>query len=281
MYSKPITVSVALLALVPSTSSAPLPAPAASAHSELEARLSFPSGALGSIIKSLGTGILTGGAFTGLLGLLGEHGDSDAAPAQNAARALLDLETRGGLGALLGKIVGVGEETLESVLKKAVIGGAATGKQRRGIPVSIAEDGVKAEKGIGSVIGDGLASGVGSAVGGLGIGAILSKFFGGNDSGKRALADLSDEEVNALLEYVSVLQNHKRALADLSDEEVNSLLEYVGDLQHSKRAPLQLGSAGKGISGLVAGLAATQGVEAAIEKIKDLFKREISLNDLD
>jgi hypothetical protein len=32
---------------------------------------------------------------------------------------------------------------------------------------------------------------------------------------------------------------------------------------------------------LVAGLAATQGVETAIEKIKDLFKREISLNDLD
>jgi hypothetical protein len=102
----------------------------------------------------------------------------------------LDLETRGGLGALLGKIVGVGEETLESVLKKAIIGGAATGvavegvnavagQQRRGIPVSVVEDGVKAaEKGIGSVIGDGLASGVGSAVGGLGIGAILSKFFG-------------------------------------------------------------------------------------------------------
>jgi hypothetical protein len=84
-----------------------------------------------------------------------------------------------------------------------------------------------------------------------------------------------------VLEYVSVLQDHKRALADLSDEEVNSLLEYVGDLQHGKRAPLQLGSAGKGIAGLVAGLAATQGVEAAIEKIKDLFKREISLNDLD
>lgn len=91
MYSKSITVSVALLALVPSAFSAPLPAPAASAHSELKARLSLPSGALGSIIKSLGTGILTGGAFTGLLGLLGEHGESDAAPAQNAALVYLVL----------------------------------------------------------------------------------------------------------------------------------------------------------------------------------------------
>jgi hypothetical protein len=49
----------------------------------------------------------------------------------------------------------------------------------------------------------------------------------------------------------------------------------------SSRALPQLGSVGKGIAGLVAGLAATQGAEAAIDEIKSFFKREVSLNELD
>lgn len=91
---------------------------------------------------------------------------------------------------MLEKLVGAGEESLESVLKKAIIGGAAsgvavegvnaaTGQSKRGIPAAVVDDAAKvAEKGIGSIIGNGAADGIGSALGGLGIGAIISKLFG-------------------------------------------------------------------------------------------------------
>ncbi|KAJ7462018.1 hypothetical protein FB451DRAFT_1267506 [Mycena latifolia] len=90
-------------------------------------------------------------------------------------------------------------------------------------------------------------------------------------------AKRSDEEVNLFLEYINSM-NTKRALADLSDEEVVALLEYVNEVQNGKRA---IGSVGKGIAGLIASLAATQGAESAIEELKKLFSREVSLNDLD
>lgn len=268
MFAKSAIVSLAVVAAASPVFSAPLPAAEVDVR-DLEARLSLPAGALGSLIKSLGKGVLTGGAVSGLLGLLGE-GDSSS----TSSRRGLDLEARAGLGALLGKLVGAGEETLESVLKKAVIGGvasgvgaeavnSATGQSRRGVPAAVVDDAAKAaEKGISSVIGDGLASGVGSALGGLGIGAIISKLFGNSDSSsssKRALADLSDEEVNTLLEYVNTLQGGSNIAA---------------------REPVSLGSTGKGIAGLIAGLAATQGTESIIDEIKKLV-REVSYDDLD
>ncbi|KAJ6536701.1 hypothetical protein DFH09DRAFT_1401145 [Mycena vulgaris] len=272
-------ISLAVLAVASPAFSAPVPTP--DAHSELEARLSLPAGAVKDLLKSLGSGILTDGAFSGLLALLG--GGDDAAP---AAR---DLDARAGLGALLEKLFGVGEEALSKVLKNAVIGGVAggvavegvntaAGQRRAAVPVAVVEGTAKAaSKGLGSIIGSGLASGLGSALGGLGIGAILDKLFN-----KRAFEDLNDDEVNTLLEYINDMQYNRRALADLSDEEVVTLLEYVDDLQNGKRALPSIGSLGKGIAGLAAGLAATQGAEAAIEQLKALFgARTISLNELD
>ncbi|KAJ6575496.1 hypothetical protein B0H19DRAFT_1255045 [Mycena capillaripes] len=272
MFTKSAIVSLALVAAASPVLSAPLPGRVAEAR-ELEARLSLPSGALGSIIKSLGKGILSGGAVTGLLSLLGEGDDSSS----DAAPAARDLDARGGLGALLGKLIGAGEESLESVLKNAVLGGVASGvavegvnavagqDNKRGIPAAVVDDAAKvAEKTVGSVIGDGVASGVGSALGGLGIGAIISKLFGGGDSSS------------------SSSSSRKRGLADLTDEEVNTLLEYVNTLNgDSNKRAIQLGSVGKGIAGLVAGLAATQGAESAVDEIKSLFEREVSLNELD
>lgn len=96
-----------------------------------------------------------------------------------------DLDARAGLGALLTKLIGAGEETIESVLKKAVIGGVASGvavegvntvagQRRAAVPVAVVG---AAEKGIAQVIGEGLTGGLGSALGGLGIGAILDKLF--------------------------------------------------------------------------------------------------------
>jgi len=271
MFAKSAIVSLAVLAAASPVFSAPLPAAEIDVR-DLEARLSLPTGVLGSLIKSLGKGVLTGGAVSGLLSLLGEGDDSSS----TSSRRGLDLEARAGLGALLGKLVGAGEETLESVLKKAIIGGvasgvgaeavnSATGQNRRGVPAAVIDDAAEAaEKGISSVIGDGLASGVGSALGGLGIGAIISKLFGNSDS--------------------SSTSSSKRALADLSDEEVNTLLEYVNTLQGGSniaaREPAALGSTGKGIAGLIAGLAATQGTESIIDEIKKLV-REVSYDELD
>ncbi|KAJ7688668.1 hypothetical protein B0H17DRAFT_649504 [Mycena rosella] len=380
MYSKSIAASLAILAVASPVFSAPVPVPVSSGHNDLEARIKLPAGAIKDLLKSLGGGILSGGAISGLLSLLG--GGDDAAPAP-AAR---ELDARAGLGALLSKLLGAGEDTLSKVLKNAVIGGVASGvavegvntaagQRRAAVPASVV---TTAEKGIGSVISNGLASGLGSALGGLGIGAILDKLFnkrsfedlsdeevntllefindnqstgiearGGvppgigkliasllgkllgkakrsfedlsdeevntllefiNDNqstgiearggvppgigkliasllgkllgkAKRSLEDLSDEEVNTLLEYINSVQPTKRALEDLSDDEVVALLEYVGsNAQTDKRA---LGSVGKGIAGLIASLAATQGAESAIEEIKGLFAREVSLNDLD
>lgn len=66
----------------------------------------------------------------------------------------------------------------------------------------------------------------------------------------------------------------------MSDEEINTLLEYVGTMNGAV-ASRALGSVGKGIAGLVSGLAATQAAEAAIEEAKNLFKREASFDELD
>ncbi|KAJ7492262.1 hypothetical protein FB451DRAFT_1217656 [Mycena latifolia] len=267
MFAKSAIISLALVAVASPVLSAPLPV---AEVRDLEARLSLPEGALGSLIKSLGKGILSGGAVSGLLSLLGEGDDSSSTPASR------DLEARGGLASILEKLVGAGEESLESVLKNAIIGGVASGaavegvnaaagqSSKRGIPAAVVDDAAKvAEKTIGSVIGDGVASGIGSAVGGLGIGAIISKLFGSDDSSsssKRGLADLSDEEVNTLLEYINEMNGGSNAVASRT---------------------VALGSVGKGIAGLVAGLAATQGAESAIEEIKSLFRREASFDDLD
>ncbi|KAJ7642573.1 hypothetical protein DFH06DRAFT_603172 [Mycena polygramma] len=269
MFAKSAIVSVALFAAAAPVLSAPLPGQAIEAR-ELEARLSLPAGAIGDLIKSLGKGLLSGGAVAGLAGLLGASSDDSS---DSSAPASRELDARGGLASILGKLVGAGEESLESVIKNAVIGGAASGVavegvnaaagqsgSRRSVAGTVVDDAAKAaEKGLGSVIGNGVADGVGTAAGGLGIGAIISKLFGSSSSSsKRALEDLSDDEVNTLLEYVNTLQG--------------------GSNTPSARA---LGSVGKGVVGLGAGLAATQAVEAGIEKIESLFRREISLNDLD
>ncbi|KAJ6615629.1 hypothetical protein B0H10DRAFT_2040330 [Mycena sp. CBHHK59/15] len=294
MYSKSLVASLALLAVASPAFSAPLPVP--ESHAELEARLSLPKGAITGLLKSLGGGILTGGALSGLLSLLG--GGDAAAP---AARELSPLEARG-IASILEKLVGAGAESLESVLKKAILGGVASGvavegvnavagQRRAGIPVAVVDDVAKvAEKGLASVLGNGVASGLGSALGGLGIGAILDKLFGKSDAAaKRSFSDLSDDEVIELLEYVNDMntKNSKRELKDLTDDEVVSLLEYINDMNNgnSVRA-LNVGSIGKGLAGLVAGLAATQGAESVIQKLESLFGGSAapearSWNDLD
>ncbi|KAJ7623868.1 hypothetical protein DFH06DRAFT_1305285 [Mycena polygramma] len=243
MFAKSAITSVALVAAAAPVLSAPLPGQV------VEARLSLPPGAVGDLVKSLGNGLLSGGALAGLAGILGSSSDSS----DSSAPTSRELDARG-LASLLGKFVGAGEESLESVIKNAVIGGAASG-----VAVEAAADAAKvAEKGLGSVIGNGVADGVGTAVGGLGIGAVISKLFGGDSSSN---------------------SRSKRALEDLSDEEVNTLLEAaVTHLLPEHWAPFNIG---KGILGLGAGLAATDAAEAGIEKIESLFKREISLNDLD
>ncbi|KAJ7615405.1 hypothetical protein FB45DRAFT_1008346 [Roridomyces roridus] len=256
MYAKTTVVS---LLLASSAFAAPLSQEAVQAR-ELEARLSLPTGALGGLAKSLGKGLLSGGAITGLLSLLGE----------GTSESRRDLEARAGIASVLEKLVGAGGESLESVIKKAILGGAASGVAVEGVNAvagrsvagTVAGDAAKAaEKGFGKVIGNNIADGLGSALGGLGVTAILGKLFGSSDDSAAS----------------------KRALADLSDEEVNTLLEWMGTLPSNsvdKRAAIS-SSIGKGLAGAVAGLAATQGVESAIEGIESLFDRELSFDELD
>ncbi|KAJ7292961.1 hypothetical protein C8J57DRAFT_11460 [Mycena rebaudengoi] len=125
---------------------------------------------------------------------------------------------------------------------------------------------------IGSLIkslGGGLLSG--GAIAGLE--ALLS---GGGDgaAAKRAVEDLSDEQLNTLLEWVNdnkgslsargiaktispiVQKISKRAVEDLNDEQLNILLEWVNDNKDSMLSTRALSSA-------------------------PLIKKEISLNELD
>ncbi|KAJ6520193.1 hypothetical protein C8R45DRAFT_918980 [Mycena sanguinolenta] len=256
MFAKSAIVSLAVVAAAGPVVSAPVP-------------LSLPAGAVGDLIKSLGKGILSGGAVTGLLSLLDPSSDSSS----NTSR---DLEERAGLAGALEKLVGAGAESLESVLKKAIIGGAASGvaataiegaagqNNRRSLGATVVDDAAKAaEKGLGSIIGNGVADGVGTAAGGLGIGAIISKLFGSSDSSSDSTS------------------TSKRGFQDLSDDEVNTLLEYIGEMNASNSRRAISSSVGKGVAGLVAGLAASQGASAVVDEIEKLFKREPSLDELD
>ncbi|KAJ7849808.1 hypothetical protein B0H14DRAFT_3866780 [Mycena olivaceomarginata] len=126
-----------------------------------------------------------------------DSGLADGVPADG-------IEARGFLGSLLSKLIGAGEQSIESLLKGALLGGQV---QRRGFFTLEGE--TLAEKGIG---------------------AILSKLFGK----KRALADLSDEEVvtreHCLEEHPTKqarLLLQTSALADLDDDEVITLLRHV------------------------------------------------------
>lgn len=282
MFAKSVIVSLALLSVASPAFSAPLPA------AELEAR-AIPKGALG-LLKSLGSGILSGGAISGLLALLGGGGD-DAAAARRSIEDLSpeelntllewvgeqstgvvatrdvheSLEARG-IAQILEKLIGAGGASIGTVIKNAVLGGIAGGigkeavdtaaGERRAVPAAAVGGVVK--QGIKSILGNGLANGIGSALGGLGIGAIFAKLFGGDDAAAA-----------------------KRAVEDLTPEELNTLLEWVNDNGIEARA--LGGSVAKGLAGLAASLAASSGAEALIEKLKELFPREfeISINDLD
>jgi len=275
MFAKSAIISLALVAVAAPAMSAPV-SHAVEAR-ELETRLSLPTGALTDLLKSFGKGILSGGAVSGLLALLGE-GSSSSSSTTTTSRREVEART---LASLLEDLVGAGGKSLESVIKDALIGGAASGvavegvnaaagqSSKRSLPVSIIEDGAEAaEATISSVIGKGAADGLGSALGGLGIGAIVSKLFGSSSSSSSS-------------------STSKRALSDLSDAEVNTLLEYINEMNNNgtlvAREPLSLptSSIGKGIAGLVASLAATQGVESAINEVESLIKREVSFDELD
>ncbi|KAJ7893464.1 hypothetical protein B0H14DRAFT_3125860 [Mycena olivaceomarginata] len=122
-----------------------------------------------------------------------DSGLADGVPADSG------IEARGFLGSLLSKLIGAGEQSIESLLKGALLGGQV---QRRGFFTLEGE--TLAEKGIG---------------------AILSKLFGKQTS---ALADLDDDEVITLLRHVASKNSQsEHAFSDLSDDEVITLLKYV------------------------------------------------------
>lgn len=71
----------------------------------------------------------------------------------------------------------------------------------------------------------------------------------------------------------------KRALEDLTEDELDALTAFLQSADISKREPL--GSVGKGAIGLVASLGASELAGGLLDKIESLFKREMSLDELD
>jgi len=237
MFAKSTVVSLALIAAAAPSFSAPLPETRST--EVLDAR-ALPAGLVG-LLKSLGSGVLSGGAISGLLALLG--GGDDAAAARRAFE--------------------------DSIAERAV-------------PAAAVSSGVgAAAKAAAKALGTAFAGGVGSTLGSLSITAIFDKLFGDDAAAaKRELSDLTDEELNTLLEWVNdnkgslsargfnetltaileklfgnavqrrgvedslsprgfneiltaVLEKlfgnavQRRELSDLTDEELNTLLEWV------------------------------------------------------
>ncbi|KAJ7937021.1 hypothetical protein B0H13DRAFT_2261460 [Mycena leptocephala] len=106
MYSKSIVASIVLLAIA---------SPAFAAPVKVEARFSK-----GAPSPNSDSGVLTDDALAGLLAILGKG--------QNVPRRNRDLEARGFLGDLLSKLVSGGEQTIEGLIKNALVGGNIAGR---------------------------------------------------------------------------------------------------------------------------------------------------------
>ncbi|KAJ7732374.1 hypothetical protein DFH07DRAFT_968476 [Mycena maculata] len=153
-----------------------------------------------------------------------------------------DIDARS-LATALKKLVGIGAEDLGSVIKNAIIGGVASGAAVEGVNAAagqsskhsvatmVVDDAAKAaEKSITSVISNGAAEGIGSALDGLGVGAAVTTLFRGDSSSssssKRAFTDLTDEEANSLLEYIGAKNTvSSRALSSIG-KEIESLFRH-------------------------------------------------------
>ncbi|KAJ7134391.1 hypothetical protein C8R44DRAFT_870034 [Mycena epipterygia] len=198
-------------------------------------------------------GILSGGAVAGLLDLLSAGDDSTP-----AAR---DLDARGGAGSAIGKLIGAGEESLGKIIGNAVIGGVtggvavegvntAAGQRRASIPPPPSATQPKPQR---KVL------------------AVLSEM----DS-PRVLAPLLEVElVQPSLAFSAYYRRpHRRGLSSIRD-----LVNRIKAPQVAAREPA-LGSVGKGLAGIVAGLGATQAAEAGIDEIKGLFGRDPALGSI-
>ncbi|KAJ6628469.1 hypothetical protein B0H10DRAFT_158415 [Mycena sp. CBHHK59/15] len=195
MFSASTLASFTLIAAAAPVLSAPIPA--AQGAAELDARFSIPTGAL----KKLGEGLLTGGAIQGLEKLLGVAAPSTtaaaSAPAAPTPRAFSDLSDDE-VNQLLEWVNGHAPQARDlearfslpsGLLGKLVKGGITTG----GI----------------SILGD-----------------ILGKLTGGSDADSTATATAA----------TSAPTVDSRAFSDLSDDEVNQLLEWVNDNANASQA---------------------------------------------
>jgi len=150
----------------------------------------------------------------------------------------------------------------------------------------------------GDAIKKGLVNGLGSAVGGTALGALLS----GDSNNKR---DLSADDEATLLALLSSPTLERReplgaigkgllgtgvglvgsGLAQDAIDEIKSLfnrdLSSVEMESLFKREPEPLGAIGKGLLGTGVGLAGSGLAQEAIDAIKGLFDRELSINELD
>jgi len=311
---------------------------------DLEARFKLPTGLLtalkGPLVKELGSGLLTGGAFAGLAGLLGGGSDTPAPARRDLSHEEIYELHRRGFGALLTKLVGA-EGKIGDIIKNGIFGGLASGAvigganaaqskreeeltdeeatalmsflsthEKRSIATSLAK---LFKGGAGTAIKGGLVNGLGSAVGGLGIGALIDKFTGGSDApaAKREVPELDEDDLKVLIALMP--PQSKRSLASslaglfkggagtaIKGGLVNGLGSAVGGLgigaliskltgggdeaapparrsidDLEAREPLNFGAIGKGLLGTGVGLGASTFASSGIEKLKELFSREL------
>ncbi|KAJ7109835.1 hypothetical protein C8R44DRAFT_264185 [Mycena epipterygia] len=156
---------------------------------ELDARFSLPSGLITGALKSLGEGALSSAALAGLEKLLGGGSSSTttaatpaATDASAASRRADGIEARG-LASIIEGLVGPG---IEGIIG-SILGGGSSGTASTGTAATTVSTRQLAS------IAEGVVGSVGS-----GIESILSKLFD-----RRSFSDLSDGEVNQLLEYVN------------------------------------------------------------------------------
>ncbi|THH14329.1 hypothetical protein EW146_g5984 [Bondarzewia mesenterica] len=250
-----------------------------------------------TILKEFGTGILGGGALTGLEQLLGGGGSGSQT---SSRRALEELDARS-FGSILGKLIPSAEQDLTTVLKNSVIGGLASGG------VVAAGQAVEGDsntrraleeldaRGFGSILGKLIPSAEqdlttvlkNSVLGGLASGGVVAagNSILGNSNSRRDLdarEPISSTGKGILGSLVGL--GASSAVGPI----VNEVEKLFGGGNSNARRELEdilaarepLSSTGKGVIGSLAGLAASSLVGPVVNEIESLFRRDLDADTL-
>ncbi|EIN12655.1 hypothetical protein PUNSTDRAFT_124410 [Punctularia strigosozonata HHB-11173 SS5] len=267
--------------------------------------------AIGTIIKNSAIGGAAAGAANGITSdILGLFNRRELTEDQiKAIEEQLGINLKNDKRAAAGAVGAEVAEGLGSIISKGVVGGLGSAlggfgvgeiidkltsrelaelqareplNLRRSLEARAAAGAVGAEvaEGLGSIISKGLVGGLGSALGGFGVGEIIDKLT------SRELAELQAREPLNLSPITKGLIGTGVGLAastavDQGIEALKGLFDRELAAELEARDPANLSPITKGLIGTGVGLAASTAVDQGIEALKGLFDREVSINDLD